>query len=39
MLSRGEYGARVGVPRILKLLAHFNLPALLLRQPLTGSEG
>jgi peptidoglycan/xylan/chitin deacetylase (PgdA/CDA1 family) len=27
MLSRGEYGARVGVPRILKLLADYGLPA------------
>jgi peptidoglycan/xylan/chitin deacetylase (PgdA/CDA1 family) len=27
MLSRGEYGARVGVPRILKLLAAYDLPA------------
>jgi peptidoglycan/xylan/chitin deacetylase (PgdA/CDA1 family) len=27
MLSRGEYGALVGVPRILKLLAHYGLPA------------
>jgi peptidoglycan/xylan/chitin deacetylase (PgdA/CDA1 family) len=26
MLSRGEYGARVGVPRILKLLADYGLP-------------
>jgi peptidoglycan/xylan/chitin deacetylase (PgdA/CDA1 family) len=25
MLSRGEYGARVGVPRILKLLADYNI--------------
>jgi len=27
MLSRGEYGARVGVPRILTLLKAYNLPA------------
>jgi peptidoglycan/xylan/chitin deacetylase (PgdA/CDA1 family) len=27
MLSRGEYGARVGVPRILEMLAAHNLPA------------
>jgi peptidoglycan/xylan/chitin deacetylase (PgdA/CDA1 family) len=27
MLSRGEYGARVGVPRILELLTVHNLPA------------
>jgi peptidoglycan/xylan/chitin deacetylase (PgdA/CDA1 family) len=27
MLSRGEYGARVGVPRILNLLAAYKLPA------------
>ncbi|MCP4538700.1 MAG: polysaccharide deacetylase [Chloroflexi bacterium] len=27
MLSRGEYGARVGVPRILKLLAACDVPA------------
>jgi peptidoglycan/xylan/chitin deacetylase (PgdA/CDA1 family) len=27
MLSRGEYGARVGVPRILELLAAHDLPA------------
>jgi peptidoglycan/xylan/chitin deacetylase (PgdA/CDA1 family) len=27
MLSRGEYGARVGVPRILKMLAAHDLPA------------
>lgn len=27
MLSRGEYGARVGVPRILNLLAVYKLPA------------
>lgn len=27
MLSRGEYGARVGVPRILKLLAAYDIPA------------
>jgi len=27
MLSRGEYGARVGVPRILNLLASFDVPA------------
>jgi peptidoglycan/xylan/chitin deacetylase (PgdA/CDA1 family) len=27
MLSRGEYGARVGVPRILHLLTRYNLPA------------
>ncbi len=27
MLSRGEYGARVGVPRILDLLAAYDLPA------------
>ncbi len=26
-LSRGEYGARVGVPRILDLLAKYDLPA------------
>ncbi|MFC2015455.1 polysaccharide deacetylase [Chloroflexota bacterium] len=26
-LSRGEYGARVGIPRILKLLAEYDLPA------------
>jgi len=26
-LSRGEYGARVGVPRILRLLAEYALPA------------
>jgi peptidoglycan/xylan/chitin deacetylase (PgdA/CDA1 family) len=26
MLSRGEFGARVGVPRILKLLAGYQLP-------------
>ena len=29
MLSRGEYGARVGVPRILNLLAVYKLPATL----------
>jgi peptidoglycan/xylan/chitin deacetylase (PgdA/CDA1 family) len=27
MLSRGEYGARVGVPRILQQLAAYNIPA------------
>jgi peptidoglycan-N-acetylglucosamine deacetylase len=27
MLSRGEYGARVGIPRILELLAAYDLPA------------
>jgi len=27
MLSRGEYGASVGVPRILELLAAYDLPA------------
>ena len=27
MLSRGEYGARVGIPRILALLAEYQLPA------------
>jgi peptidoglycan/xylan/chitin deacetylase (PgdA/CDA1 family) len=27
MLARGEYGARVGVPRILELLARYQLPA------------
>jgi peptidoglycan/xylan/chitin deacetylase (PgdA/CDA1 family) len=27
MLSRGEYGARVGVPRILNLLAAYSVPA------------
>jgi len=27
MLSRGEYGARVAVPRILDLLAEYNVPA------------
>jgi peptidoglycan/xylan/chitin deacetylase (PgdA/CDA1 family) len=27
MLSRGEYGARVGLPRILKLLAAYGIPA------------
>jgi peptidoglycan/xylan/chitin deacetylase (PgdA/CDA1 family) len=27
MLSRGEFGARVGVPRILQLLETFDLPA------------
>ncbi|MFQ6102338.1 MAG: polysaccharide deacetylase [Anaerolineae bacterium] len=27
MLSRGEYGARVGVPRILELLAAYDIPA------------
>jgi len=27
MLSRGEYGARVGVPRILELLAQYDIPA------------
>lgn len=27
MLSRGEYGARVGMPRILKLLAAYDIPA------------
>lgn len=27
MLSRGEYGARVGVPRILELLAAHDIPA------------
>jgi peptidoglycan/xylan/chitin deacetylase (PgdA/CDA1 family) len=27
MLSRGEYGARVGVPRILRLLASYDIPA------------
>lgn len=27
MLYRGEYGARVGVPRVLELLRHYNLPA------------
>ncbi len=27
MLSRGEYGVRVGVPRILQLLKRYNLPA------------
>lgn len=27
MLSRGEYGARVGVPRILEMLAAYDLPA------------
>jgi peptidoglycan/xylan/chitin deacetylase (PgdA/CDA1 family) len=27
MLSRGEYGARVGVPRLLELLARTNTPA------------
>jgi peptidoglycan/xylan/chitin deacetylase (PgdA/CDA1 family) len=27
MLSRGEFGARVGVPRILDLLAAYDLPA------------
>lgn len=26
-LSRGEYGARVGVPRVLDLLARFTIPA------------
>ena len=27
MLSRGEYGATVGVPRVLELLARYQLPA------------
>ncbi len=27
MLSRGEYGARVGLPRILSLLAEYRIPA------------
>jgi peptidoglycan/xylan/chitin deacetylase (PgdA/CDA1 family) len=27
MLSRGEYGARVGIPRILSLLAHYDICA------------
>jgi len=27
MLSRGEYGARVGAPRILSLLARYDIPA------------
>ncbi len=27
MLSRGEYGARVGLPRILQLLAHYGITA------------
>jgi peptidoglycan/xylan/chitin deacetylase (PgdA/CDA1 family) len=27
MLSRGEFGARVGVPRILELLARYDIPA------------
>ncbi len=27
MLSRGEFGAQVGVPRILNLLAEYNVPA------------
>src|SRR5260221_1139521 len=27
MLYRGEYGARVGVPRVLNLLAEHSLPA------------
>jgi peptidoglycan/xylan/chitin deacetylase (PgdA/CDA1 family) len=27
MLQRGEYGARVGVPRVLELLRRYNLPA------------
>ena len=27
MLSRGEYGARVAVPRILKLLSEYDIPA------------
>jgi peptidoglycan/xylan/chitin deacetylase (PgdA/CDA1 family) len=27
MLSRGEYGVRVGVPRILRLLAEYGIPA------------
>lgn len=27
MLSRGEFGARVGVPRILALLRQYNIPA------------
>jgi peptidoglycan/xylan/chitin deacetylase (PgdA/CDA1 family) len=27
MLSRGEYGAQVGVPRILELLATYDIPA------------
>jgi peptidoglycan/xylan/chitin deacetylase (PgdA/CDA1 family) len=27
MLSRGEYGARVGVPRILELLARYDIPS------------
>ena len=27
MLSRGEYGARVAIPRILELLAEYRLPA------------
>ncbi len=26
-ISRGEYGARVGVPRVLKLLEKYNIPA------------
>jgi peptidoglycan-N-acetylglucosamine deacetylase len=27
LLAQGEYGSRAGVPRILKLLARYNLPA------------
>ena len=27
MLARGEYGARVGVPRVLDLLAQYAIPA------------
>src|SRR5262249_58592772 len=26
-LSRGEYGARVGMPRVLELLRRFSIPA------------